>query len=100
MVRVCEQDGHFSCCECDGPFTVCPDAFAGFGAISHVVDHYIDIPNGLGVASVGVKGIVSCVDVVEVNISVKENISPERIGKVWAVSSYNEVVFGMSDVMR
>jgi len=63
-----------------------------------VVDHYIDIPNGLGVASVGVKGIVSCVDVVEVNISVKENISPERIGKVWAVSSYNEVVFGMSDV--
>jgi len=63
-----------------------------------MVDGDVNVPDGLGVVSVGVEGIVSHIDAVKVNISVKENVGPEGIGKVWAVSSYNEVVFGMSDI--
>jgi len=36
----------------------------------------------------------------QVNILVEENVSPECIGKVWAVSSHNEVVFGTSDINK
>src|SRR5882724_7745834 len=79
---------------------MCLDAFAGFWTIAHMVDHDVDVPDGLGVVSVGVEGIVSCVDAVEVNISVEENIVPEHIGKVWEVSSHDEVVFGTSDINK
>ena len=65
-----------------------------------MVDGDVNVPDGLGVVSVGVEGIVSHVDAVKVNISVEENVSPECIGKVWAVSLHDEVVFGMPDVNK
>jgi len=45
-----------------------------------------------------VESVVSCIDTVRVDILVKENVGPEGIREVWAVSSYDEVIFGASDV--
>jgi len=45
------------------------------------------------VAHVGIKGVVARINLVKVDISIKEDIEPEHIREIGAVWSDNEVIF-------
>jgi len=69
-----------------------------FGSYAGVIDHDVHIADQLGVSCVGVKGIVVSVDMVEVNVVVKEDVCPELIRKVKAVWSDDAIVLGTLDI--
>ena len=75
-MRVGEEDSHFGSSKSNNPFTIPTYELTCLQSSSHMVDSDVNITDGLSVSHVCFKGIVSGLDMVEVDVSVEENIEP------------------------
>jgi len=63
-----------------------------------VIDSDVNIADGLGMTGVRLEGVISGIDPVEVDVSVQQDVSPERVQEVGTVRSDDQVVFRASDI--
>jgi len=63
-----------------------------------MIDSDVNITNGLGMSGVCFEYIVACIDMIEVDVLVEQNVEPQAIGEVRAILSDNKVILSFLDI--